>query len=324
MRIGSVETVSPLVLAPMAGITDRHFRLMLRRLGGVGIVTMEFVSSELVVRQHRRTLTKMRFDGAESPLSIQIYGSEPRRMAEAARVVQGIGADLCDINMGCPANAVLKGCAGCALMGDLDLARRIVREVRSALTIPLTVKFRAGLRDDALADQELGRICEGEGVDAVTLHPRTARQRFTGTADRRRIAGLAADLSIPVIGNGDVGSAPDAVRMMRETGCAGVMIGRASMTNPWIYRQTADLLAGRPAFEPTSSDWSDLVLGHFRAVVDEEDPATALHKLRTFTGWYARALPGGDAIRRRINDLPDATTFLREIEAFFGSVPHAA
>ena len=257
---GSLQIDPPLVLAPMAGVTDRQFRLILRRVGGVGLVTMEFISSEALVRRDRRTIRLMHYREEERPLAIQVYGSDPHKMAEAARIVEAIGADVCDINMGCPANKVLKGCAGCALMGDLELARRIISTVCRAIRIPLTIKFRAGVSDERLNYVELGRICEAEGVSAVALHPRTARQMYRGDADWSRIARLKQRLKIPVIGNGDVQTAHDAVRMLRETGCDGVMIGRASMKNPWIYRQTADLLAGREPVAPTLGQRRELIL----------------------------------------------------------------
>lgn len=315
LRLGSLVIDPPLVLAPMAGITDRQFRLILRRVGGVGLVTMEFISSEALTRGNPRTRKMMMYAEEERPISIQIYGSDPARMAEAARVVEAIGADVCDINMGCPANKVLKGCAGCALMGDLDLARRIVHAVRAAIRIPLTVKFRAGVREDNLGHLELGRICEGEGVDAVALHPRTAKQMFTGQADWTRIARLKEALRIPVVGNGDVVRAEDAVRMLRETGCDAVMIGRASMKNPWIYLQTAALLAGVAPVEPTVAQRRDLVLAHFRLLLEQEDDAVfALHKLRTFTGWYTHGLPDGRHLRARIQSLATIDDFLSAFE----------
>ncbi len=314
LRIGSLVIDPPLVLAPMAGITDRQFRLILRRVGGVGLVTMEFISSEALTRGNARTRKMMEYAEEERPISIQIYGSNPARMAEAARVVEAIGADVCDINMGCPANKVLKGCAGCALMGDLDLARRIVRAVRAAIRIPLTVKFRAGIREEALGHLELGRICEGEGVDAVALHPRTAKQMFTGQADWTRIARLKEALKIPVVGNGDVTCAQDAVRMLRETGCDAVMIGRASMKNPWIYGQTAALLAGKHPIEPPAQARRDLVLAHFRLLLEQEEPEFALHKLRTFTGWYTHGLPDGRHLRSRIQSLATIGDFLAAFE----------
>lgn len=318
LRYGGLRIDPPLVLAPMAGITDRQFRLVLRRLGGVGLVTMEFLSSEALVRRNPRTLRMIHYAEEERPLAIQIYGSDPGRMAEAAAMVEAIGADACDINMGCPANKVLRGCAGCSLMGDLDLARDIVRKVRAAVTIPLSVKFRLGLRDDRRNFLELGRICEGEGVDAVALHARTAKQMFAGRADWSEIARLKGSLSIPVIGNGDVATAEDAVRMFRETGCDGVMIGRASMKNPWIYRQAAQILEGGAPFEPGIEDRRALLLDHFGMLLEQEpDRRFAVHKLRTFTGWYTHGLPSGRRLRARINELESPEAFLEAVEAFF-------
>ena len=235
----------------MAGITDHVYRLMLRRIGGVGLVTMEFISSEAIVRGNARQLRKMVFSDEERPLSIQIYGSDPERMAAAADIVEELAPDVCDINMGCPANKVLKGCAGAALMGDLPLARRIVRAVKARLSIPLTVKFRLGLDERRQNFLDLGKMCEDEGVAAVAMHARTARQMYTGQADRRRLAELKGHLSIPVVGNGDVATPQDALELLSETGCDAVMIGRATMKNPWIFRQIADAMAGRPVREAT-------------------------------------------------------------------------
>jgi nifR3 family TIM-barrel protein len=219
--------------------------------------------------------------------------------------------------MGCPANKILRGCAGCALMGDLAVAREIIAAVRRAIRIPLTVKFRAGLDEDRLNYLELGRICEGEGVDAVALHPRTARQMYHGSADWSRIGRLRAALGIPVAGNGDVATAEDALRMFRETGCDAVMIGRASMKNPWIYRQIADGLAGRASFEPALEDRRALILSHFGLLIEQEEPKLALHKLRTFTGWYTHGLPGGRALRLEIGSLGSAEAFVEAVERFF-------
>ncbi len=186
LRLGAVPVDPPLILAPMAGITDHAYRLMLRRIGGVGLVTMEFISSEAITRGIARQLRKMVFTEEERPLSIQIYGSDPQRMAAATDIVEELAPDVCDINMGCPANKVLKGCAGAALMADPKLARSIVSEVRSRLSMPLTVKFRLGVDDARKNFLEIGRICEGEGAAAVAMHGRTARQMYTGRADYRR------------------------------------------------------------------------------------------------------------------------------------------
>ena len=324
LTIGGLTAASPWVLAPMAGITDRQFRRVVRRVGGVGIVTMEFVSADGAARRDARTLRLLRFLEEERPISVQIYGADPETMAEAARIVEDVGADLCDINMGCPANKILKGCRGAALMGEPELSRRIVAAVRSAIRIPLTVKFRLGMRDDCCNFLEIGRICQEEGADAVAMHARTAKQMYRGRAEWERIAELVAALRIPVLGNGDVATATDAVRLLRSTGCAGVLIGRASMKNPWIYRQASELLAGRSPVEPSLDDRRALIMEHVRLVLEEEDRRTALHKIRTFTAWYSRGFPEGRDLRVRIPSLATVEAFVEAIDAFFKERSEAA
>ena len=317
MRIGKVVLDQPLILAPMAGITDQYFRLILKRIGGVGMVTMEFISSEALTRGSEKTRQMMQFSEEERPLAIQIYGSHPGRMADAADFVQALGADVVDINMGCPANKVLKGCAGAALMGDPDLARDIVRACRARVTIPLTVKFRVGL-DHARANYlELGTICEGEGADAVALHGRTARQMFSGKADREPVRRLKEKLRIPVSGNGDVETPADAMELWRATGCDGVMIGRAAIKNPWLFRQIAAVRSGAVPVEPSLAERRDLILYHFELLRDREEERHALHKIRTFTGWYTHGLPNGRILRQKINALETVPQFLDSIEDFF-------
>ena len=320
IEIGSLRIDPPLWLAPMAGVTDRDFRLIVRRIGGIGVVTMEFISSKAIVSGNKRTREMMHFSAEERPLSIQIYGSDVATMREAALVVEELGADICDINMGCPANKVLKGCAGAALMGDLKLAEAIVRTVRDAITIPLTVKFRLGLDDCRRNYLELGKICEANGVAAVAMHARTARQMFSGEADWSHLARLKETLAIPVIGNGDIKEPEDALRMLAETGCDGVMVGRGATRNPWIFRQIAARLEGSRMGEATLADRRDLILEHFRMVAEREDSLFALHKLRKFTGWYTHGLPNGRKLRQAINQIPDVPTFLATVEAFLGEI----
>lgn len=301
----------------MAGVTDRDFRLIVRRIGGIGVVSMEFISSKAIVSGNKKTRELMHFSEEERPLAIQIYGSDPAAMREAAVVVEEMGADICDINMGCPANKVLKGCAGAALMGDLKLAETIIRTVKDAISIPLTVKFRLGLDDGRRNYIELGKICEANGVAAVALHARTARQMFTGEADWSHLARLKEALSIPVIGNGDVREPEDALRLLAETGCDGVMVGRGATRNPWIFRQIAARMAGSGLTEPTLEDRRELILGHFRMLAERENSTFALHKLRKFTGWYTHGLPNGRRLRQDINQIPDVESFLATLEAFF-------
>lgn len=317
LKLGDVPVDPPLFLAPMAGVTDRDFRLIVRHIGGVGVVTMEFISSKGLVEGDRRVCRLLTYQEEERPLSIQIYGSDPDTMADAARVVEERGADLCDINMGCPANKILKGCAGARLMADLSLAEKIIATVRRAISIPLTVKFRLGIDDRTRNFLDLGRICEANGVAAVALHPRTARQMYRGEADWPEIAALKQALTIPVIGNGDVRRAEDAVRMLRETGCDAVMVGRGATRNPWIFRQIADLLAGKDPRAAGLDARRRLILDHFRTVIDRDEPKLALHKLRTFTGWYSHGLPEGLRLRRQIQGLRTPEAFLVMIEEYF-------
>ncbi len=320
LQIGQLPVDPPLILAPMAGVTDRDFRLIVRRIGGVGVVTMEFIRSKGLVEGDQQVLERMHFCEEERPVSIQIYGSDAATMAEAAREVERRGADICDINMGCPANKILKGCAGAALMADLTQAEEIIRAVRRAISIPLTVKFRLGLDDARRNFLDLGRICEASGVQAVTLHARTARQRYEGEASWRDIATLKEALTIPVIGNGDVRTPEDAIRMRRETGCDGIMIGRGATRNPWVFQQIAASLGNQsngPAREPSWEERRDLILDHFRVVIEREEPKMARFKLQTFTGLYSKGLPGGLRLRRQIHSLSTSADFLEAIERFF-------
>lgn len=317
LRLGTLTVDPPLVLAPMAGVTDRDFRLIVRRIGGVGLVSMEFISARALVRGERQTTRLLAFSDEERPLAIQIYGSDVETMVEAARQVEELAPDVCDINMGCPANKVLKGCAGAALMGDLGLAERVIAGVRAVLSIPLTVKFRLGLDENRLNYLELGRICEANGADAVAMHARTARQKFSGEADWSHIARLKEALSIPVLGNGDVRTAKDAVQRFAESGCDGLLVARGATRNPWIFHEIAARLSGGKIAPPTLENRRALILDHFSTVVEREDPRFALHKLRTFTGLYSHGLANGRELRRQISELPDIPAFFRAIERFF-------
>ena len=253
-------------------------------------------------------------------------------MAAAADIVEELGPDVCDINMGCPANKVLKGCAGAALMGDLPLARRIVRSVRERLSIPLTVKFRLGLDERRVNFLDLAAICEDEGVAAVAMHARTARQMYTGRADypHRRAEEPGQDPGHRQRRRDDARGRPSPLRADR---CDAIMIGRATMKNPWIFRQIAAGMAGRSeaeaevdaAREPTLSERRDLMLAHFSAIEETaHDPKEALHKLRTMTGWYTNGLPHGRALRIRISELATPSDFREAVGDFFRGLEQGA
>jgi nifR3 family TIM-barrel protein len=316
-RIGSILVDPPLILAPMAGITDPFFRI-LKRIGGVGVVSMEFISSEALTRGSERTRAMMQFHEDERPLAIQIYGSDAARMSEAAAFVQELGADIVDINMGCPANKFLKGCAGAALMGDLHLAEGIIRACRDRVRIPLTVKFRLGLDDERSNYLDLGKACaKRTGRTGGAACPDRPADVQRGKADWSRIRNLKENLSIPVSGNGDILAPEDALAMFGETGCDGVMIGRGAMQNPWIFRETAARLRGLEAPPVTWEDRRAMILGHFRMLRDQEEERFALHKIRTFTGWYTHGLPNGKHLRQKISSLLTVDAFLNEVESFF-------
>src|ERR1700756_3071085 len=224
------------VLAPMAGVTDTLFRRVIRGLGGCGLLMTEFTSSDGITRNAKKTLRYLYFQPDEHPITAQLFGASPQVMAEAAKMVEDHGFDAVDINLGCPAKKVVK-CGGSGLLRDLELLVEIFGAVRSAVRIPLTIKLRAGWDEKSIVAVEVAKLAESMGIEAVAVHPRTRVQGYSGAADWSIIAAVKQGVKIPVIGNGDVNRPEDAARMVRETGCDAVMIGRAAATNPWIFSQ---------------------------------------------------------------------------------------
>ena len=305
----------PLFLAPMAGVSEAPFRLLCRRFGA-DVVVSEFLSSEGLRRGSERTLRMAGFDAAERPIGIQIFGAEPAAMAEAAALVSDVFApEFVDINFGCPVKKVVKRNGGSGCLKDLDLVQRIIRAVAAATRLPVTVKIRSGW-DEALRDPVgIALRCQEAGARALTLHARTRTQMFTGSARWEEIAAVVGALEIPVIGNGDVTSAADVLRMRQETGCAGVMVARGSFGNPWIFRDARALLDGRPVPPaPTAEERFRTALEHARLTlaVDGDTPKAAM-EFRKHLGWYARGLPGAALLRERLHRV--AT--LAEVEQIF-------
>lgn len=306
----------PLYLAPQAGVSESPFR-RLCRAHGADVVVSEFVSSEGIRRHDRRTHEYLRFDEAERPIGIQIFGADPGAMAEAAGLVEEVYApDFLDLNFGCPVKKVVKRNGGSGCLRDLDLVERIIRAVDAAISIPLTVKVRSGWSEEMRNPVEIGLRCQDAGAQVLTLHARTRTQMYSGTADWDEIARVVEALDIPVIGNGDVWSGEAAKKMADHTGCAGIMIARGSHGAPWIFSQARAALEGRaiPA-DPGVAERFAIVREHARlAIAFERDEEKAMIEFRKHLGWYTKGLPNGRQLRQElfaVTRLEEADELLR-------------
>jgi nifR3 family TIM-barrel protein len=299
----------------MAGVSEPPFRRLCRGFGA-DVVVSEFLSSEGLRRGRKSVHDGAYFTEPERPIGIQLYGADPEAMAEAAGLVAAhYGPDFVDINFGCPVKKVVRRNGGSGCLKDLDLVARIIRAVRGATTLPVTVKIRSGWDETLRSPVDIARHCEDAGAQVLTLHPRTRTQMYDGAARWDEIAAVAAALSIPVVGNGDVKTAADAVRMHRETGCAGIMIARGSFGNPWIFRQARALLEGRPMpAAPDAAERFAVALEHARLQleVQGDDRRTAI-EFRKHLGWYTRGVPGAAELRRTLY----AVESMAEVERIF-------
>jgi tRNA-dihydrouridine synthase B len=350
VKVGQIALAAPVGVAPMAGMTDTAFRRLVKRQGGCGLVVTEMVSSEGLVRGIDRTLEYAEYTEEERPVSIQIFGGDPARMAAAAQIVEGMGADIVDINMGCPVPKISKHNAGCSLMRDPRHAASIVEAMARAVKIPVTVKMRAGWNDDEINAPALARMVEDAGAAAVTVHGRTAKQAYTGSSDWSLIAQVAEQVAIPVFGSGDCVEPEHVVDRLR-VGPEGVLVGRGVLRNPWILAQAADLASGRRPREVTMRDRGQFLLDYIELLMNERvgeaegfrhsapmqlEPADATHveraglrapargrerwvvnKLRALNGWYSKGYEGGAQFRTAVNQAESVTHVRELIHEFF-------
>jgi len=310
-----VRSDIPLYLAPMAGVSESPFRRLCRRFGADVVVT-EFLSAEGIRRENAATLDKLRFGADERPIGVQIFGADAAAMGEAAALVTDVfRPEFIDINFGCPVKKVVKRNGGSGCLKDLSLVESVIRSVAASTDLPVTVKIRSGWSEDTRDPVTIGLRCQDAGARALALHPRTRAQMYSGSAQWEEIAAVTQALEIPVIGNGDIKTPEDAVRLRRETGCAAVMIARGSFGQPWIFDQTRALLDGKPKPEPPGIERRfEIALEHARmAEAYEADPRGAAIEFRKHLGWYVKGVPGSAELRRKLH----AVESLSEVEDVF-------
>jgi nifR3 family TIM-barrel protein len=305
----------PLYLAPMAGVSESPFRQLCHEHGADVVVT-EFLSAEGIRRENEATIHKLSFGPGERPIGVQIFGADPDAMGEAARFVSDVfQPEYIDINFGCPVKKVVRRNGGSGCLRDLDLVQRVIRAVASATTLPVTCKIRSGWSEEMRDPVTIALRCQDAGARVIALHPRTRTQMYSGSARWEEIAAVVEAVEIPVLGNGDIKVAEDAIRMHEQTRCAGIMIARGSYGQPWIFNQVKDLLAGRPKRPaPPVAERFAIALEHARKVMAyETDPRGAAIEFRKHLGWYAKGLHGGAELRKRLY----AVTSFAQVEGIF-------
>jgi len=319
MKIGVLTLKNPLILAPMAGITQLPFRRLIKEAGCALVVT-EMVSANGLVHGSKKTQELLASHPDERPVSAQIFGADPDVMREAAQMVEGTGVDLIDINLGCSVRKIVRQGAGVALMREPERLEAILKAIRGAVSIPVTVKMRTGWEPSGDQAIRVGRMAEDCGFDAVAIHPRTATQGFDGKADWPLIARLKESLSIPVIGNGDIREPGDVLRMQRETGCDGVMIGRASIGNPWIFSRTLSVIDGQSPTDPVLSERLDTVLRYIDYAVDHFGETRAVYMMRSHLAWFTKGLPHSSRFRAAVVRLKTKQSMIHVLQTYFASL----
>ena len=305
------------ILAPMAGVTDTLFRRVIRGLGSCGLLMTEFTSSEGITRSAKKTLRYLYFEEDEHPITAQLFGANPKVMADAARIAEDLGYDAVDINLGCPAKKVVK-CGGSGLLRELPLLEEILKTVRAAIKIPLTIKLRAGWDDQSIVALDVVRMAEQVGVEAAAIHPRTRMQGYAGKADWTIIAAAKQAVKFPIIGNGDVQRPEDADRMVQETGCDAVMIGRAAATNPWIFRQMEQYRTSGRYDVPTEDDRRRLLSGYYRKILKSNLP-DGVGKMKQFACWLTHGVGNGSELRKIVHSARTPQEIVENVESFFAA-----
>src|SRR6267378_469845 len=319
-KIRDIEINPPLILSPMAGVTDVSFRRLLKRRGGIGLTVSEFISVEGLTRNNPKSKRQMRFYKDERPFAVQVFGAQPERMRMAAEMAEEIGADILDINCGCPAPKVVKHGGGSGLLKDHERLETILKEIKRAIKIPLTIKIRAGFYDHTINAVDTAKLAEACGVEHIALHGRTKEQGYRGLANWDLVKQIKETVSVPVSGSGDVTTIEQALARFRETGCDGILIGRGAMQTPWSFRQIEASMHDREPFQPTLEDKRAVLLEYFDMRREDMPQLAAIGRMKQLAGQFTRGLQGGALFRTALYHSHAVDEILDRISEYFETI----